>query len=165
MKKLMEKCTNLEGHKQDFDMKLELSLDRKQKEISQLRSALECAYSEISTLEKCDPSSVKARVNKIVDLENQVEQLQKQLQEQQQLVAATAEQQKHLGGDMDQFKKLENDLAQQVEMVENMKMKMNELTAAQEKIEKQVPIQYVILFFNFFLRTIKSIKQPLQADP
>ena len=153
LKKLMEKCTNLEGQKQDFDMKLELSLDRKQKEISQLRSALECAYSEISTLEKCDPSSVKARVNKTVELEKQVEQLQKQLEEQQQLVAATAEQQNNLGVDPDKMEKLENELAQQVEMVENMKMKINELTAAQEKIEKQVynihtytVIQLCILF-------------------
>ena len=68
LKKLMEKCTTLEGQKQDFDMHLELSLDRKQKEILDLRKALECAYSEISNLEKCDPQSVKTRVDRYFTL-------------------------------------------------------------------------------------------------
>ena len=68
----MEKCTDLESHKQDFDMKLELSLDRKQKEISNLRSALDCAYSEISALEKSEVPSVKDRVTKTVELQKQV---------------------------------------------------------------------------------------------
>jgi len=69
VKELRQKNVDLENHKKDFDMKLELEVDKKETSIKDLRKYLESAYEEIATLESGNKVDVRERFEKTRELE------------------------------------------------------------------------------------------------
>ena len=76
VKHLKEKSENLERNEQDFEMRLELSVSKKETVIDDLKKCLESAYDEITLLESGNKEDIKKRFQKIADLQDQLSSLQ-----------------------------------------------------------------------------------------
>ena len=76
VKELREKTLDLEKNKMDFEMQLELALEKKEVTIVDLRKYLESAFEEIATLENGDKVDVKSRFEKMKELSNKVNELE-----------------------------------------------------------------------------------------
>ena len=69
VQELRQKNVDLENHKKDFDMKLELEVDKKETSLKDLRKYLESAYEEIAALESGNKVDVRERFEKTRELE------------------------------------------------------------------------------------------------
>merc|ERR1712079_485082 len=82
VKVLKEKSDLLERNKEDFDINLELAVGKKETIIDDLRKCLESAYEEISLLENSNKEEVvKRRFNQMQELQAQISDLQRIVQE------------------------------------------------------------------------------------
>jgi chromosome segregation ATPase len=82
---LQERVSCLEAERADFDMQLELAVRQKEAQVADLRGALEVAYADIAKLEAggsditVTAALVKERMDKILDLEAKVGDLEARL--------------------------------------------------------------------------------------
>ena len=79
VKELKEKTLDLEKNKMDFEMQLELAMEKKEMTIVDLRKYLESAYEEVATLESGNKGDVKSRFEKIRALSDKVNELESEL--------------------------------------------------------------------------------------
>ena len=86
VKKLREKTLDLEKNKMDFEMQLELALEKKEVTIVDLRKYLESSFEEIATLENGDKVDVKSRFEKMKELSNKVNELELEIRNKNTLV-------------------------------------------------------------------------------
>ena len=76
VKQLREKTHELENHKMDFEMQLELAVQKKETTIVDLRKYLDSAFEEIATLESGSKVDVRSRFEKIKEVNQKVQELE-----------------------------------------------------------------------------------------
>ena len=122
LKILKEEKELLERNQHDFDMQLELSLDKKEKIIEDLKKCLESSYDEIAILENGSKEEIKTRYKKYEGLQTKIAELEN-------LVKAKDEAHKGLQKEFTEFKAEHKKLTEPV---------VNEFTEELENLKKNL---------------------------
>ena len=132
MSNLKEELDLLKKNKEDFDMHLELSLDKKDRIIEDLKKCLESSYDEISLLENGNKGDVKNRYKKMEQLQSQVSELQASLRVQQDASSSLDQLQEENKDLKEGFNQLTIELDKVIKEKESIEVKLDEIKESSE---------------------------------